>query len=408
VTTTPLSPRFKVLGPLRPRALVLVPLALACAGCAGQHRAPLHLAPAITAPAAPWWASANDPLLKDLVEAGLHHDAALLCRGDALALRAHKAGDRKLRARLIRLVAAQDTPGALSADRYALARARDTLALRIALAYVEARRWQERITLRDAALAPLRDNADIARFRREAGLVSALDGDMADVMTGLDSSSVEAARDHFAQAIAQLAQLTGTLPDDLRVRLGPEGHLPELEPGPDTTAPDTTAPDTTSPDAAARDLAHRPDLMALQLRLGAHLARLKWTQERLDAQLADPEHSALPDMVQWNAARTRAQADIRQARDGLETALSRLAPIAQSLALAQRAQGDARLAYRSGTDSFATLYVAEGAALAAQERQIDARAAIAGATLALWHAQGLGWTQADLTPIASGNVCDQP
>ena len=81
---------------------------------------------------------------------------------------------------------------------------------------------------------------------------------------------------------------------------------------------------------------------------------------------------------------------------------------AQNEAQARRAVADARLAYRAGTEGFATLYVAEGIALAAQEREIDASAALAAATLAYWRAQGLGWREQDLAPTASGTVCDQP
>jgi hypothetical protein len=45
-----------------------------------------------------------------------------------------------------------------------------------------------------ASTAMLKDNAEIARFRREAGLVPVLDEDMAGIMVGLNGSDVESAR----------------------------------------------------------------------------------------------------------------------------------------------------------------------------------------------------------------------
>jgi outer membrane protein TolC len=368
-------------------------LALACGACAaGPGHAPtaLHIAAPAT-PGTPWWG--EDPLLTQLVERGLAQDAALLCRADALARRAEQAHDRRLKARLTRLIAPQDSAPTREADGYALAAARGHAAARITLAYVEARRWQARIALRAHALAPLADNGEIARFRREAGLVSALDGEMADLMTGLDNASLDKARAHLAEAIAALASLTGLQDEELRVLLGPDGAVPVF-----------------TLEAATWDLTHRADLMALRLRLTQDLARRKVSQATLDAALAAPEGETADDAAaaQWRKAQNNAQAQVR-ARDAARVAAAAaLAPLAQKEAQARRAVSDARLAYRAGTESFATLYVAEGIALAAQESRIDANAALAAATVAFWDAQGLGWRDADRTPTASGTVCDQP
>jgi outer membrane protein TolC len=88
----------------------------------------------------------------------------------------------------------------------------------------------------------------------------------------------------------------------------------------------------------------------------------------------------------------------------------RLAPLARAEATATRTVTDARLAYRGGTETFSMLYVAEAAVLAAQEGQIDARAAAAAAAIRLWSAQGLGWHDADLAPAPTDGVtvCGQP
>jgi hypothetical protein len=63
---------------------------------------------------------------------------------------------------------------------------------------------------------------------------------MADVMTGLETTNVDAARAHLAEAIAHLSTLTGALPDDLRVLLGPDGTPPMFTATPRKTS--RTAP----------------------------------------------------------------------------------------------------------------------------------------------------------------------
>lgn len=379
-TGSPLSPPFKMLFRMRPPVLALalpLALALACAGCTPAAHTPLHLSPAVSAPDKPWWQNAGDPLLAQFIEQGLAHDPALSCQAAAIAARDDRAAARRIRARLTRLVAPRDAAAARLADTYTLAQSRSHLAATIALAYIEARRWQARIALRAQALAPLRDNAEIAHFRREAGLVSALDGDMADVMTGLDGASVEAARAHLSDAIADLARLTGALPEDLRVLLGPDGHVPSFAADPD------------------QDIAQRADLLALNTRLTADLARRKASQADIDTA-----------QDRWHTAETQARAELQAARDALTSATARLAPLDHTEALATRALGDARLAYRGGTESFATLYVTEGVALATHERRIDTNAALATAAIALWSAQGLGWQNSDLK--LAGAACVQP
>lgn len=380
----------------------LAPLVLvaACAGCSsvgGHHGAHLHLVPPPpdTADHAaidrPWWKDAGDPLLAQLIEQGLAHDPALACQAHALARRNTIATARSLKARLTRMVAPRDGAAMRMADTYDLAQIRSRRAANIALAYIEARRWQERIALRAQALAPLRDNAEIARFRREAGLAAALDGDMADVMTGLETTNVDAARGHLAEAIAHLSTLTGALPDDLRVLLGPDGAPPVF----------TAAP-------GEEDLSHRADLLALEIRLTADLARHKITQDAIDAQLQAPG-TATPAIARWIKAQAQASAEWHEAAEALTTATTRLAPLGHTQALATRAAGDARLAYRNGAGSFATLYVAEASALAISERRVDTQAALAGAAVALWSAQGRGWQPSDLKPSANtGDFCGQP
>jgi hypothetical protein len=86
-----------------------------------------------------------------------------------------------------------------------------------------------------------------------------------------------------------------------------------------------------------------------------------------------------------------------------------LAPLAQHRRWPTRAAGDARLAYRNGAGSFATS-MSPKPRLATSERRVDTQAALAGATVALWSAQGQGWQPSDLKPAINdtGDFCGQP
>jgi outer membrane protein TolC len=374
-------------------------------------------APTMSDDALPWWKGAGDPVLAQLIEQGLAHDPVLICQAFDLTQSAGKAHAPGLRGRLSHLMT-QDDDTARRAQAYAYADARNRLAERIALAYLEARRWQERLAVRVKAVDPLRDNGEIAHFRKEAGLVPAMDGDMADVMTGLDTATVEAARNKLGEAIGTLAKLTHALPDDLRRQLGTDGHLPTLAAKP------------------ANDRSHRADLRGLELRLTSDLVHHKVEQGAIDSAAKAPEAAASPApeasakpngtkpgdpkitadaraqnaVAAWRAAQIRADAEIHDASGALDAAAQRLAPLAKAEASATRTVTDARLGYRSGTETFSMLYVAEAAVLAAQEGQIDARATAAAAAVRLWSAQGLGWHDADLAPAPTEGVtvCVQP
>lgn len=168
----------------------------------------------------------------------------------------------------------------------------------VAQAYLRLRSWQERLAARHAMLAPWTDNAEIAHFRREAGLVPALDEDMAGVMLGLNSADEDSARAGLEHALSDLARLTGQDAASLRARLDKTSAMP-IGNGP------------------------------------------------------GPEANAL-------------------------------------VAKAEAALANARIAYRGGAASFATLYVAEANALAAREAQIMAAHAAALATIRQWSEKPMG------------------
>jgi hypothetical protein len=134
---------------------------------------------------------------------------------------------------------------------------------------------------------------------------------MADVMTGLETTNVDAARGALAEAIARLSTLTGALPEDLRVLLGPDGTPPMF---------------TATP--GEEDVSHRADLLALEIRLTADLARHRITQDAIDAQLKAPDTATPPSPA---GSRPKAgQRRMARGRRGPDHRHHALAPLANT------------------------------------------------------------------------------
>lgn len=273
--------------------------------------------PASPAPAA-WWDRAGDPVLAVLVDQGLASDPRL--RREAQRVAQAEARSRQWQWRVVQWVArvlhqAPEAPDALAA-RWSDARLRK--AARIARAYVEVRRLQALLALRQDFQDHFRDDADYARWRREAGLVSGVDSGLAGTLQGLNSDALASTRTRLEAAVGALARLDGVARGDLELRLHDGAQMPRIAgPGPAACAP-----------------------------TGTGQAALKAATER-DNALGELER---------NAART---------------------------------VEDARAAYHLGTGDFATLYVAETAALSAREARIDALARSDLAAIALWTDDGL-------------------
>ncbi len=389
-----------------PAPVALMALVLGLAGCATlpPGSAGLRLEPAAIAPAqaaSVWWRAAGDPVLARFVEQGLAHDPQLNCA--TVTVRAGAMGVRGWRLpRPVDPWAGRARAAARSAAAYEYADRRAHRAATVALAYVEARRWQERLGLQQAALAPLRDNAEIAQFRREAGLVSAIDGELGGVMAALDQVAVDAARARLTKAVAALARLTDLSPEQVAAWLGDQGQAPDLNLTPLAPTGDAALP--------------RADLMALEQRLGADLLRHHVKQAAIDKALAQPRAKAAPAtplaeaIAAYRRARAQAETEIRQAQATMAKAEARGVDLADVETLADRAQSDARAGYRAGVETFAKLYVAEAAALSARLARAEARADAAQGGVQLWTAQGLGWSSADLAPAAAppaaGSRCE--
>lgn len=312
--------------------------AVACAMLAsGCQTAPLPpqdaTAPAPVAPAAPaWWQTANDPLLAALITQGLERNpqsaCALAALQDSDARAARHA--RQIGAKLGRLL----QPRSSTSDSAQRAQRADQVAARriavareIVLAYIEVRRLQQRVRSQTAFRDQYADNAQIAEFRRQAGLVPAIDGSLASSQTEIAQGGMDFASTRLDDAIAALGVLVGEAPLTLAPRLGVGGNLPELQGDP----------------------------------------------------LAD---SAADDPM----------------RGRLEHAALREKQLAQALEKSRHTVTDARIAYREGAATFATLYVAEAAALAMELALTDARAAHLALIVEVWSSNNADWARQGLEP----------
>jgi outer membrane protein TolC len=385
--------------------LVLV-LACALAGCATSAVPETHtnltIAPAVEAPAdGDWWKSGGDPLLINLIERGIAADTDLACRAARLHTQEETdaAASRRLAGKVRALVGkdqSSERDAARMAWAYAYAQARADRATEVALAYVQVRRLQQILVLRTERLDQFRDNAVIAEFRRQAGLVTAIDGGLGNSMAGVVDADVAATRARFDAARANLAGLTGMTDTELLTALGESAPVPALASG---AALPADAP------------LHRADLLALQSRLEASLARDSITQAQLDAARAAPEDAetapALREALQkLDKAEQGARAEIASHRQAMAAFDARQSGLDDTAAQAKRAVTDARAAYKAGFGDFATLYVAEAAALAADEARVGLKADRAAAIIRLHKLEGGGWSAADLDPPMGTAACD--
>lgn len=331
------------------------------------------------AAAPPWWDETGDALLARLVGNGLYADPMIACDAAFVASRMNGGGRDPARAFELRVLA-------LSHAHRRAERVRD-----IALAYIEVRRLQERIAMRAERLARFEDNAQIAEFRRQAGLVPALDGVLARNVTGVIGSDSGADSAKLDRAIGDLARLSATDRATLVEQLGESGTVPTFSSIP-------------QPDAAL----HRADLLALQSTNEERTAQYR--AEKRGKSAADRDGAAAVAIpVPGYDAPAKAEESIRSAiaaeRALLNAIDARSKELADASGRARRAITDARLAYRMGMGSYADLYVAEGAGLGIDETNLALRAEKASTIARLWFEQGAGWSAADLFSTGGTSAC---
>lgn len=338
-----------------------------------------------------WWQKAGDPVLAAVIENGLARDPALICEAHALRLAADRArghGER-IDVRISRLFGnngAEEAEARHLAALYRYADHRAARAAEIATAYIEARRLQEVLFIRENLQAQYADNAEIAGFRREAGLVSGIDTGLADSFLGLGASGLQLFRTRLEEARSTLSRLTSIEEARVLELLGNQGRVPDI-----------------AIDAGGLeeiDLAERPDLLALHYRLSAKVIGKGGSplSAHVDKQADGPpgDSSREQERALYKDAWAKAHTDVERARRAANAAAARQVDLSKSMVIARRTAEDARLAYRNGTETFATLFVAEAALLAVEEEHVAARAELAVATIQSWRDRGGGWSAADL------------
>ncbi|QSR17752.1 TolC family protein [Novosphingobium sp. KA1] len=392
-------------------AVLACSAAFSLAACTGQERpaAPLPQPPAPTVEApvdGDWWKQAGDPLLADLVARGIAADHELACRAARLAVQAEAdaSAERRLSGRMRKLVGTDQglsRAAALRADQYAYAQARAARAAAVALAYVEVRRLQNVLVLRTERLDQFRDNAAIAEFRRQAGLVTAIDGGIGSSMAGVADADLAATRARFERARMELARMADMDDAALLTALGESGDVSDL--GRDPPGPADEGP------------LHRADLLALRYRLLSRIEHEKMTQADIDKAEAESRlgegDPATPPLLrdgldELGKAEAEARAEIAATRQALVLLDAREQALGQSGERSRRAVQDARAAYRAGMGDFATLYVAEASALSVEEARLGLRAERAAGMIRLHLQRGDGWSAADLSPQVGVAACD--
>lgn len=351
-----------------------------------------------------WWRQIGDPVLANLVERGLARNQEIACEALALnkAVDRAAARDKRLDIQINRFFGSGNSGAdraVLMAHAYRHAARRARLAAEIAEAYIEVRRLQEVLALREAVQSQYSDNAEIASFRREAGLVSGIDTGVAGSLQAVAATGLETTRVRYRNALAALAKLVTARDTIIDQMLGQRGQVPDIAGNALT--------------AAEPNLVHRADLLSLSQQLSAQLIRKGQSPLALDA-----EESSGVSAKQGDAFADQARASYRKAQDGAAAEQTRLREVvaaateqedelAQRAALARRTVEDARLAYRGGTGDFATLFVAEAAALALEEARVTARADMANAMIRFWTSLGSGWENADLMPQEPAQDTDE-
>lgn len=171
-------------------------------------------------------------MLATLVQQGLDNSQDVTCQVSALRRYDQQTEQdaRRIGARLGRLlgdrsVHADPHVRDERVERVVTRRAR--LARQIALAYVDVRRLQQDVALRSELRGQYKDNAEVAQFRREAGLASAIDGSLARSQDEVAQGELGFAQGRLDDAMAELARLVGDTPEALAARLGASAPIPD-------------------------------------------------------------------------------------------------------------------------------------------------------------------------------------
>ena len=168
------------------------------------------------------------------------------------------------------------------ASAASLAATRLAVAGEVALGYLQLRGTQARLALAQANLAAQEETLQIARWRSQAGLATALDVAQAQSAVEQTRAQVPTLQSSAAQSRHALAVLTGRPPAALEGQLAQAASLPE-------------PPTSLTLDLPAATLRRRPDVMASERQLQAAAERVAQRQAQMRPQLS------LQGSLAWSA-----------------------------------------------------------------------------------------------------------
>ena len=307
---------------------------------------------------------------------------------------------------------------------------RTSIAGEVATNYIDARLAQARLVIARSTLSTQDDNLQIARWRVQAGLVSALDVEQARAQRAQTAASIPNIETSYLQAVARLGTLTGQAPGALRGAMEAAGPIPR---GPDAIAigipadtlrrrPDVRRAERQLAGATARIGVAKASLFpALSIsgnigsdaatigKLGslitgglfAQLAQVIFDGGRRRSQVRSARAGADLAFANYKQTVLAGLEDVENAEQALQAAKARQAQLAIAVDASNNAAIYARSQYRSGLIDFLSLLQSEQALLSARDQLASAQADQSRALVQLYLALGGGW-QPD-SAISTGN-----
>jgi outer membrane protein, multidrug efflux system len=310
------------------------------------------------------------------------------------------------------------------AAAFNLANAQALLVAEVARNYVDMRTARRRLGVAQASLAVQDQNAQIADWRAQAGLVSSIDVAQARAQRAQTAANVPLLEQSEAQARYRLSVLTGAAPGAIDELIAGEVPLPEPPAALQTGAP-------------ANILRQRPDVRAVERDLAAATARIGVAEAELypalslSGSIATSANSlgGLADVLTgglfanlasvifdggqrkaavrsqtaaadgafaaYRSAVLGALEDVENALVARVSAEKRISALQQQVEASSNAAFLARSNYRAGLTDFRTLLESERSLLSAQDGLADANADYLTAIIQLYLALGGGWKSDD-------------
>ncbi len=300
------------------------------------------------------------------------------------------------------------------------------VAAEVADAYLRLRAYQARLVNAEAEVARLQRFEQLVDARTRGGLVTGQDLEQQKAERAAAAAAIPILEAQAKAEIHAIGVLSGQSPGALAAELAPRASLPLpptvpaglpsdlLRRRPDIrVAERDLAGATADIGVAVADLYPRFSLTAAPALVSTALGSLlEWGSRSFSA-------GAALDWPIFDGGRRKANIDVQNARQeqamvsyrrtvliglqDVEDSLSRLAgdrqnlaDVEQALSNAARAEEISRTRYRGGLVTLSDVLIAQQRRLSLEERQIDAKAAVARDTVALVKALGGGWAEEEM------------